>query len=414
MTLTQSFRQGPPAKVGDSIEDIETPALVVELEAFENNLKKMVSLVEEESQKINHSIRIRPHFKTHKCPSIASIQKKLGGASGICCAKITEAESLIYGSKKDESWDLLITNSIVSDKKLQRLVKLSQAMKEKKENPLLAVCVDDVEHIKLLKKHYENTELELNYYIEVNVGQDRGGVDEPEEVLEIVKLANEIPCLHFKGIHAYNGSNQHVRSYDERRNTVLGPLVKGKLEKCIELLKENNINVDTITGGGTGSFQFEIQTGIYHEVQVGSYLFMDVDYADNYDVTYGEKVNSFEHSLFIYSKIQSQRADTTVSPRLIIDAGLKSLSLDSGLPKVVVEKGEQPLRYISQGDEHGQIVPDENTTKFQNPKAYKFGQIIKLIPGHCDPTFNMHDYVVAVKGGKVEHVWPIEGRGPGH
>jgi 3-hydroxy-D-aspartate aldolase len=399
-------------KIGDSVESLDTPVLVVELDAFEKNLLGMKQLVQEAGNKLTEqpTIRMRPHFKTHKSPAVAYLQVQ-NGAQGICCAKLTEVEALVNGSYSSVNWDILLTNSIVGEPKLVRLGKVAQQMKSKPNHPLLAICADNIQNIHDYLRIAKEYDVQFNIYTEINVGQNRCGIDNLEEFVQIVQeIVKNEPHLHFQGIHAYQGANQHVRSYDERRHNVVGP-IKQRLEECLRLLNEQNITCPIITGAGTGSFQFEIESGIYNEVQVGSYLFMDVDYTLNLGQD-SQLVNQFDQSLFMYSRVNSINAKSDISPRLIVDAGLKSLSLDSGLPWVHAPEATEPLEYISQGDEHGMIVP-KGATKFQNPDQFKLGQIIKLIPGHCDPTINMSTHMVGVRNGKVETIWYVEGRGIG-
>ncbi|XP_028513511.1 uncharacterized protein LOC110234587 [Exaiptasia diaphana] len=203
-----------------------------------------------------------------------------------------------------------------------------------------------------------------------------------------------LPNLVFKGIQTYQGWNQHVRKYEDRKAAVDKVVEKTKI--TLEAFSASNIQCQVVTGGGTGTYPFEAASGVFTEVQPGSYIFMDADYGRNYGED-GQPFVFFEQSLYVLSTVIS------VSPgkRAILDAGMKAVSLDSGPPLV---KDNAELIFSNGGDEHGILRPSGNL---------KVGDQVWLVPGHCDPTVNMYDEIIGVRNGLVESVWPITGRGPG-
>ncbi|AWT59604.1 MAG: D-threonine aldolase [Candidatus Moanabacter tarae] len=367
------------ATVGMSIDEIDTPALLLDLDAFERNLVHLADFGNA------HSIQLRPHAKTHKCPEIAGLQIK-HGAIGVCCQKVSEAEAMVAGGIKD----VLISNEVVGSKKIDRLMNLAR-------ESTISVCVDNSENLKAIETAVRQSVVNLSILIEVDVGGNRCGLQPGSAV---PKLAQEIvasPFLSFKGLHAYHGGAQHLRNFEERKEAIA--TATGKVKECVDLLRTEGIECATVTGAGSGTFPFETASGVYNEIQAGSYIFMDADYARNLNQA-GENWNDFEHSLFIYSTVMSMKTRRVG----IVDAGLKALSVDSGMP-IVIDRGE--AEYEVAGDEHGKV------NLFDSNSTLSLGEKIRLIPGHCDPTINMHDWIIGIRKEKVESIWPITARGPG-
>ncbi|XP_055895581.1 3-hydroxy-D-aspartate aldolase-like isoform X2 [Biomphalaria glabrata] len=375
-SFIRMFSSRPPCNVGDSVTDVETPALLVCLKKLEQNLNTL-----KEAMKAYPSVKLRPHAKTHKCAMLARLQIQ-SGAVGLCCQKLTEAEALVQGGIQD----VLLSNQVINKKKLLRLASLARSAH-------IAVCVDSERNIEDLSEAAKTLDVMLDIVIEVNVGGFRCGVEPGPDVARLAKKVMSLPNIRFKGLHCYNGRNQHIRSLADRQAAVNEVIEKTKL--ALSALKESEIECNYVTGGGTGTFHLEAASEVFTEVQPGSYVFMDVDYGLNLD---GEEkfVSEFQQSLYILSTVQS-----VAENRAIVDVGLKAVSLDSGVP-TVKNSGDQV--YISGGDEHGVIVP---------PGDLKVGDQLWLIPGHCDPTVNMHEWIVGMRDGRVESIWPIGGKGPG-
>jgi D-serine deaminase-like pyridoxal phosphate-dependent protein len=210
----------------------------------------------------------------------------------------------------------------------------------------------------------------------------------------LARLVAQQRHLRFAGLQAYQGHAQHLRAFDARREA--SALAAARIRETLDLLAAEGLSAATVTGGGTGTCQFDVEAGAYNEVQPGSYVFMDADYAANLDES-GRPVRTFEQSLFVLTTVMSHPA----ARRAVVDAGLKAHSVDSGMPQVA---GIDGARYTRVSDEHGIIELD-------GPARLAIGQKISLIPGHCDPTVNLHDWLVCVRGGRVEDAWPIEARG---
>ena len=366
----------PPAAVGMPLDQVDTPALIIDIDAFERNLKHMQDRMD------RAQVRFRPHAKTHKCAPIAHQQIALG-AVGVCCQKVSEAEALAWAGVRD----IMITNQVVGSFKVERLAALARYVN-------VSVCVDDVENIRELATTAKKREVRLDVMLEINVGANRCGVPPGFAALAFVKRIDEQESLNFIGLQAYQGAAQHVRAFSERKDAV-GRAIELTID-TVDVLKKHGYSCQIIAGGGTGTHVFESVSGVYNEIQAGSYIFMDADYAKNRNAA-GEHDREFENSLFVLSSVMS-RPDQT---RAVVDAGFKSMSFESGLPEVFNRPG---VRYLSPSDEHGSL-------KISGDVNIRLGDKLKLVPGHCDPTVNLHDWFVCVRGGLVEALWPVTARG---
>lgn len=367
----------PPAEIGAPLSDVETPALVLDLAAYEWNVSRMQGLANEAG------IRLRPHAKTHKCAAIALHQIE-NGAVGVCCQKTSEAAALVDAGVSD----VLVTNEVVGAPKIRRLTRLAGRAR-------LGVCVDHPANIEALSRTMASADREVDVLVEVDVGAGRCGVVTGEEALSLARRVVAAPGLRFRGLQAYHGAAQHIREFDSRHAAIRSAIAKAV--KVRDLLDAAGIACAIISGGGTGSYPFEAASGVYNELQCGSYIFMDADYARNLGAD-GQQTSEFRHSLFVYTTVMSRtRPDT-----LVVDAGLKALSIDSGMPAV---RGVRGLMYTAASDEHGKLeVLDSGT-------AFTLGEKLMLIPGHCDPTVNLYDWIVGFRNGRVEALWPVTARG---
>ena len=367
----------PPAEIGMPLREVDTPALLIDLDAFERNLERMRTSL------AGSRTRLRPHAKTHKCPLIA-LQQIDRGAVGVCCQKVGEAEAMVGGGVKD----VFVSNEIVGRTKLNRLLSLA-------ETACVAVCADDPFHVQAYGQAAREQQVVLDVFVELNVGAERCGLDPGAAVVDLARRIAQTPSLRFAGLQAYHGSAQHLRTPAERRQAV-----RSAVEKVMEtkaLLQAQGLDCETVTGAGTGTYLLEAASGIYDELQPGSYIFMDVDYAKNQDED-GQPQKNFEHSLFVYTTVISRPHST----RAVVDAGHKALPVDSGLPQVF---GLEDVEYVRPSDEHGKLA-------LHNPRIQlRIGDQLMLIPGHCDPTVNLFDWYVGIRGGRVETLWPITARG---
>jgi D-serine deaminase-like pyridoxal phosphate-dependent protein len=367
----------PPAEIGMSLDEVDTPALVIDLDAFERNLRRLADRVK------GSGVRLRPHAKTHKCPVIALKQIELG-AVGVCVQKVSEAEAMVYGGVRD----VLVTNEIVGRQKLRHLMALAHTAR-------IGVCVDDPSQVAALEAAASEAGVTLPVHVEINMGGNRCGVEPGPPALDLARLVADAPHLSFAGLQAYHGSAQHLRGWAERQQAIQGAADKAAMTR--DLLAANGIACDNITGAGTGTFEFETASGVYTELQCGSYIFMDADYGRNLDQD-GAATRAFEPSLFVWATVMSRPA----VERAIVDAGLKALAFDSGPPTVW---DEPAATYERASDEHGRLGITAATNRLQ------LGDKIRLVPGHCDPTVNLYDWYVGVRNDRVEAVWPITARG---
>lgn len=367
----------PPAEIGMPLSDVDTPALLIDLDVFEKNLQTMAAAATE------YSIRLRPHAKTHKCPIIAMQQIALG-AVGVCCQKVSEAEAMAYGGVSN----ILISNEIVGLPKLRRAAALARLAG-------VALCVDDAGNVADINRAAAEFDVELPVYVELNVGANRCGVEAGKPVVGLARSITSCSHLRFAGLQAYQGKAQHIRDHSERRAAIDGAVKK--ITHTIDALAHENIDCPAVSGAGTGSFEFEARSNVYTELQAGSYIFMDADYALNLDET-GERVSDFGHSLYVYATVMSRPHPE----RAVLDAGLKAFSVDSGMPKVV---GYPGVNYVRAADEHGTLEVSDSDA------SLRVGDKIKLIPGHCDPTVNLHDWYIGIRKERVEAIWPIAARG---
>ncbi|MBV8736958.1 MAG: DSD1 family PLP-dependent enzyme [Alphaproteobacteria bacterium] len=367
----------PPAEIGMSLDEVDTPALIIDLDAFERNLARLPERI------AGSKVRLRPHAKTHKCPVIA-LQQIARGAVGVCVQKVGEAEAMVHGGVPD----VLVTNEIVGRPKLRRLMALAPIAR-------VGVCTDDKSQIDALEAAAGEAGVTMPVYVEVNMGGNRCGVEPGEPALNLARHAADQPHLSFAGLQAYHGSAQHLRGWEERRAAIAQAADKAGHTR--ELIEKNGLPCPVVTGAGTGSFEFETASGVYTELQCGSYIFMDADYGRNLDRD-GALTKAFEPSLFVWATVMSRPAQE----RAIVDAGLKALAFDSGPPLVW---DEPAAIYERASDEHGRLAVSTATNRLH------IGDKIRLVPGHCDPTVNLYDWYVGIRRNRVEALWPITARG---
>ena len=368
-----------PAAIGMSIEEIQTPCLILDLDALERNVKKMGDYAKA------HGMRHRSHGKMHKSVDVQLLQQRLGGAVGVCCQKVSEAEVFARGGIKD----ILVSNQVRDPAKIDRLARLP------KYGARVIVCVDDVANVADLSAAAQKHGTTIECFVEIDCGAGRCGVTTSAAVVEIAKAIAGAPGLRFTGIQAYQGAMQHIDSYEERKAKLDAAIAQVK--EAVEALEKEGLKPELVSGGGTGSYYFESNSGVYNELQCGSYAFMDADYGRIHDET-GARIDhgEWENALFILTSVMSHaKAD-----KAICDAGLKAQSVDSGLPFIY---GRTDVKYIKCSDEHG-VIEDKGGVLKVNEK-------LKLVPGHCDPTCNVHDWYVGVRNGKVEALWPVSARG---
>ena len=365
-----------PAAVGMDLADVTTPALIIDLDAFERNVATL------RDRLASAGVRLRAHSKTHKSVDIARYQINHGGACGICCQKVSEAEVMVAGGITD----VMVSNQVVDPRKIARLAQLAKAAR-------VLVCVDDLHNVEDLSAAATAEDAIIECLVEIDCGAGRCGVQPGEEALGIAQKIKSSAGLSFAGLQAYQGAAQHVRDYAERRQKI--DLATRMAADTVALLKRNHVDCAIVAGAGTGSYSFEAASGIYNEMQCGSDIVMDADYQRVLD-RQGEQITEFENSLFIWTSIMSKTRPNDA----ICDAGLKVMSVYSGLPLVY---GRDDIEYVGCSDEHGVIADYGNRLRLNDK--------LKLVPGHCDPTCNLHDWYVGIRDNRVECLWPVSARG---
>ncbi|MBU9698145.1 DSD1 family PLP-dependent enzyme [Rhodobacteraceae bacterium HSP-20] len=368
-----------PALPGMAEADIQTPCLVLDLDALERNIVKMGNFAKA------MGVRHRVHGKMHKSVDVALLQERLGGSCGVCCQKVSEAEVFARGGIKD----VLVSNQVRDPAKIDRLARIP------KLGARTICCVDDPANVADLSAAAVKHGTTIECLVEIDCGAGRCGVTTTPAVVALAKAIAAAPGLKFAGIQAYQGAMQHMDKYEDRKAKI--DIAVAMVRDAVDALKAEGIDCDIVGGGGTGSYYFEGNSGVYNELQCGSYAFMDADYGRILDKD-GKRIDQgeWENALFILTSVMSHaKAD-----RAICDAGLKAQSVDSGLPVI---HGRTDVKYIKCSDEHGVIDDPQGVLKVNDK--------LRLVPGHCDPTCNVHDWYVGVRGGKVEVVWPVSARG---
>ena len=338
------------------INIIPTPALIVDKAVFENNSQKMSELLS------GGTLKLRPHYKSHKCAAIAHKQIE-DGAIGMTCAKLDEAIDLCDSGIEN----ILIANQITDKQKISRLAHLANACR-------LTVCVDDKDNVTELERAAALAGSTVYCFIEFEIGMQRCGVATKEEVAALAEYINTCPHLVYDGIQAYAGHLSHTVSESERLEKTNAN--SEKIKELLAYLDERGLHANTLSGGSTGTSLIKKNEGLYTELQAGSYLFMDS--------TYRELGLPFENSLFILTTVVSVRDKIAV-----VDAGVKSCGVDQGMPVPV-------------GFTVSHIVDSEEHLQLHDPsKQLKVGDKVLLIPAHCCSTVNLHDRIYFVGGERV-------------
>ena len=381
--------QALAASVGLRVDRIDTPALVVDLDAMERNIARMADFARK------HQVLWRPHAKLHKSAEIA-LQLQRAGAVGACVQKTAEAEALAEGGVHD----ITITNQVIAHPKLLRVARLAAHLQT--QGGRLALAVDSAEGIQRLAEAMAQAapQARIDVLVEIDVGQGRCGVPPGAPALALAQAVARLTQLRFAGLHAYHGRAQHLRGAAERRESIAAAVQAARHTR--DLITAAGLPVPLVTGSGTGTLVHEAASGVYGELQAGSFLFMDADYARN-EREPAQPV--FEQSLFVKTQVIS-----ACGSHAVCDAGHKSHAIDSGLPTVALLPPGRALRYANGGDEHGVLYADGPQARLP-----ALGQMLWLVPGHCDPTVNLHNFLIGVRGGLaagvVERIIRVDARG---
>ena len=372
--------RGAPHDLGVAVEELDTPALVVDLDAMEANIARMQRTVRA------NGIASRPHAKTHKTPAIARRQLETGSV-GICVAKVGEAQALFdHGIE-----EILMTTINVTPFKINRAMHLRQ------QCPTFIQATDTADNARDLSEAAAALGIDADVVVDVDPGGHRTGITPGAPALELAQLVDRLPNLRLRGILCYDGGSQHVKGFGARQAQTLERLAaaadtRGRMER-------SGLNTEIFSGGGTGTYNIDHQTPGFTDVQVGSYVFMDAQYIEVGGADDPEVYTDFQPALTILATVVNAQYEG----RATTDAGAKACTINR--PWAIV-KGETGMSYTSGSDEFGTLRYEDNASR-----TYRAGEKLELIVSHCDPVVNLYDQMYAVRNGRVEAVWPIAARG---
>ena len=368
------------ATTKDTKYELDTPCLTIDIDILERNLTNMQATARAAGK------NIRPHAKTHKCSLLARKQIE-AGAIGVCAAKVSEAEVLADAGIQG----ILITGPVVSAPKIERLAAIL-----KKDSTAMAV-VDHPENIRRLDETMKGRGLSLDVLLDIDVGLGRTGVL-PESALELAEEITHCSNLRLKGIQAYAGFVQHIRSYPERKKASLECMQRAADLFCN--LKEKEQGCTIFSGSGTGTYDIDIHIPEQTELQVGSYAVMDAEYWNIAAKTDPARFVDFQPAMTLLTTVVSANHPQFIT----VDAGLKSLYQNGGVP-FVISPGFTDLKYEWFGDEYGKLI------RSNGGNLPQLGAVLELVTSHCDPTINQFDCLYITQGEKVVDRWPIDLRG---
>ena len=352
---------------GTPLEELDTPCLIVDLDTAEKNILKM------ELAANSMGVSMRPHAKTHKSSYWAKKQIE-AGAIGICCAKVGEAEVMARAG----IGEILIPNQIIGAKKIQRLLSVA------KMTSLIVAC-DSEPNLTELSIAATADRIEVGVIVEVNIGMDRCGVD-VDETLRLAKIIDALPGIKFMGVMGYEGHIVSERDYETRSSEARKSI--SILRSAVKKIESNGMFCEIVSAAGTGTYRFAGLEDSVTELQCGSYIFMDGDYM--------EVMDDFEPAMYLMTTVISNH----INNQVVVDAGLKSISVDRGLADVIEPIDAKLLRH---SEEHSKITIMR--------EKLNIGDTVKLRPKHGDTTINLHDYYFGIRNNKLETVIPINARG---
>jgi len=357
---------------------LDTPALIIDLDAMEANIKAMADHAADVGQ------RLRPHTKTHKSVEIARRQV-VAGAVGVCCATLGEAE--VMGRAGIPG--VHITSPVVRPHRIERLLALNAVATD------LSVVADHPDNLTALADAAKAAGQTLQIMVDIDVGSRRTGVPSAQQATVLAQQVEAASNLSLVGIQGYAGGLQHIYDWDERVRR--GQEVADFLSEVRRQLTAAGITPPVFSGGGTGTHAIDHSQGILNELQAGSYVFLDVDYQRVAHA--GEAANRFQESLFVQTSVVSAAQEDCVTT----DAGLKAFATDCGFPEI--RRGApEGAAYTFSGDEHGRIT-------FAGSERLALGAMVECLSPHCDPTVNLYSVYHVVRGDTLVDIWPVDTRG---
>ncbi|MBT6057143.1 MAG: DSD1 family PLP-dependent enzyme [Gammaproteobacteria bacterium] len=376
----RQFYANGEMSVNVSKGELDTPALCVDLDLLEANLDRMASTMS------TNGIASRPHAKTHKCPTIAQMQMDRGSV-GICTAKVSEAEAMFQNGIDN----ILNTTGNVTPTKINRAMNLRQ------QCPGFIQATDSQDNARLLSEAAVAKGIIADVVVDVDPGIRRTGTPFGQPALQLAQLVDQLPGLNFVGMLCYDAAAQHVVGFETRKAQTLERMVQAT--DTFEMMKASGLNTEIFSGGGTGTYNIDHDTKGLTDVQVGSYVFMDAQYISIGGEEDNEVYSDFHTSLTIMTTVLNDQYEGKATS----DAGAKACTINQPWPII---KGETGMSYRSGSDEFGTITYQEDASR-----TYKVGEKLEVIVSHCDPVVNLYDQMYAIRGDKVEAVWPISARG---
>lgn len=356
---------------GTLVQEIDTPALLIDLDIMESNIARMANFLEGKQAKL------RPHYKSIKTPAIA-LEQIEAGAVGITCAKLDEAETLVNAGIKD----VLIANEVVGRAKIAKLAGLAR-------HADLMVAVDDAGNVRELSDAVATAGARLRVLVEVNVGNNRCGVEPGDDAVRLAHAVADAPGLVFAGLMGYEGFAMRIMPYSAREETVRKAM--GLLLATRDAVEKSGLPVGIVSGAGSGTHAIVAGIPGVTEIQAGTYVLMDTDYRDA-GLDFGLAIT------LLATIISRPRPNVAIT-----DAGLKSLTTEHGMPELIGLPGAKLVGRLS--EEHGKIELGDPSMKLA------VGDRVRIIPSHLCTTMNLHDVVYGIRNGRIEVAWPISGRG---
>ena len=355
--------------VGHSINDVDTPALWVDLDALESNIARMVALCGQ------HQVFWRPHVKACKAPGLA--QRLLrGGACGVTCAKVSEAEAMLAGGVND----ILIANVVVGMQKISRLVEVARAAR-------LAVACDDESNIREISRAASEAAVTVDVLVDVNVGVNRCGVT-PSQAPGLARLVSDLPGLRLRGLMGYEG---HIMKLEPEEKATASAVVAKILAEARDLLRAAGYEPEILSGGGSGNYWHAASLGTINELQAAGGALMDVTYHDEMHLP------GHQFALFVNAQVVS----TAIAGRVTLDSGWKTTGCQTGLPRIISHEGAEVLELHA---EHGVVVLEDGV-------KLSPAERVTMVPHYSDTTVLLHREMYAVRDGKIEACWPITAAG---
>lgn len=352
------------------VDHLDTPCLLLDLDAFEHNLHKMSEFMAQ------RDANLRPHVKTHKCSAIAKRQIE-AGAQGVTCAKLGEAEAMAAAGIRD----LLVANQVVGPTKIQRLVELSKRSD-------VIVAVESAQNAREIASAATQDGVQVNVIIEVDTGMSRCGTMPGEDTVALAQAIVGMDGLRFRGLMGYEGHAVLMGDFDEK--TRVATQAAERLLASADAVRQQGIEVEIVSAGGTGTYMITSKLKGITEIQAGSYIVMDT--------TYRRVVPEFENALTLLSQVISRRGNQW----LVTDIGKKAVTEEFGLPEL---RDTPSAKLVGLSEEHAKLEILDPSCPLEP------GDKVQFTPSHCCTTINLHDDYFCVRAGRVEAVWEIDARG---